>query len=106
MDLFSEIAYFIRDWWVIIAAFFGLIMAGYQGVQKITEALRSIRFQLERINEKFLESERELTKIWSKLEDHDHVIDELVVDMARTQERSKVNEKDLEGLEKRVHNIE
>lgn len=106
MSLFAEIAYFIRDWWVIIAAFFGVIMAGYQGVQKITDALRSIRFQLEKINDKFLESERERTKIWSKLDDHDRVLDNLVVDMARTQERSKVNEKDLEDLERRVDKIE
>ena len=106
MDVFMELAYFVKDWWFLIAAFFGAMMAGYQGVQKITDALRSIRFQLEKINDRFLQSEQERVKIWSKLDDHDRVLDGLVIDMARTQERSKVNEKDLEDLERRVDKIE
>lgn len=98
MDALTEIAYFIRDWWPLVAAFFSIFIAGYKGVGTITDSLRRITNQLERLNDKLTDFEKDRAKIWDKLEAHDVALDQIAIDIAKNTEHIKEAEKDIERL--------
>lgn len=98
MNIFIEIAYFIRDWWPLVAAFFGALIAGYKGVSAITDSLRRITNQLERLNDKLLDFEQDRTKIWGKLDLHEDMIDNIKIDMAKYSGHISEAEKNIKDL--------
>lgn len=102
MNLFIEIAYFIRDWWPLVAAFFSILFAGYKGVATITASLRRITNQLERLNDKLAEFERDRAKIWDKLDVHEEVLDQLTLELSKNSDHIAEAEKDIENLYREV----
>lgn len=100
MNLFTELAYFVRDWWPLVTALIGMGIAAYNGVHTINQTLISIKHQLEMMNSRFLSTEADQKHIWKKLYNHDRVLDSLVVDMATAKDNISDNKEDIKELKK------
>lgn len=102
MELFTQLMYFIKEWWVIIVAVVGLISTGWKGVNKVTESLRQIKLQLERLNDKLTDFDTDRAKMWDKLEAHDERLDDLKLIASKNSDHISENEKDIENLYREV----
>ncbi|MDO4680892.1 MAG: hypothetical protein Q4A55_06570 [Aerococcus sp.] len=100
MNLFIELATFIRDWWPLVTALVGIGIAAYNGVHLINQTLLEIKHQLELMNNRFQLTEDEQRKIWTRIEHHDEVIDTLVVDMATAKDNIQDNKDAVNELRK------